>query len=540
MKLALLGVGNAGVRLVDRLHGAEGPTHLLSNGNVLAVNTTPTTFDAVEHIDESRQVLIGDTHPEVYQPEPAVDDGTDADRSEADVVDRREGVAGDPELGAAVAREDLPELRRALDDIDDTEVDAAMIVAGLGGGTGCGVSSVLLEELASIYEIPIYVLGVLPSADESDQRAWSAARAIRTLVPMADGVLPVDNEVWHTDETYEAVNEAVATRIVSLFGAGEREGLPLSELRMDPNDISRTLAVGGLSTIGYVQTELSIEPDGWLDKLRKLLGVTNHEPEAQTDATTIKKLVERAVDSKLTLPCEISTADRVLLILSGPPRELSRKGFETGRSLLEDKTGTVEILAGDEPDTEATAVTATVLLSNVTDVPRIEQLQQRALAFQTGQPVAASADQSTADAAVSDEQSAENKATSTVDGEHETANSDDTDEELDEHGFRFSEKEPVDPIDLITEAESTADDSVDESDDSVDSSEELVDGSGESVGSSEEPSDGETGETGERAENEPSDESEETETPDDASDSADDPNIKDPFADGTATDDTAQ
>ena len=401
MKLALLGVGNAGVRLVDTLHGAEGPENIVSDGNVLAVNTTPSTFAETDHLDADQQLLIGDTHPEVYHPDES-DAGAEIDADTADAkhaaathdsadhattTDRREGVGGDPELGVEVAREDLPEIRRSLDSVDDTEVDAALVVAGLGGGTGCGVGAVLLEELLSIYEVPIYVLGVLPSDDEPDRRAWTAARGVRTFVPMADAVLPVDNETWHDsdDETYAELNEAVANRLLSLFGAGEHDGRPMSEIRMDPNDIDRTLGVGGLSTVGYVQTDLKIESDGLIDRLRRLLGFDVDEPDAQTDAMTIKKLVERALKSKLTLPCDISTADRVLLILSGPPRELSRKGFETGRSLIEDETGTVDVLAGDEPDDDATSVTATVLLSNVTGVPRIEQLQQRAVAFQTEQ-----------------------------------------------------------------------------------------------------------------------------------------------------------
>src|SRR6056297_141349 len=229
MKLALLGVGNAGTRIVDQLLAAESETDRpLTDGNVLAFNTTPSTFAETVHIDDERQVVIGDIHPDVTRPEDIADGSGE---------DRREGVAGDPELGVEVARDDLPEIRRSLDMVDDTEVDAAMIVAGLGGGTGCGLGAVLLEELASIYEIPIYVLGVLPTSEESDQRAWTAARAVRTFVPLADAVFPIDNEVWSAGSAavgYEAANSAIATRLSSLFAAGEREDQALSEIRMDP------------------------------------------------------------------------------------------------------------------------------------------------------------------------------------------------------------------------------------------------------------------------------------------------------------------
>ena len=415
MKLALFGVGNAGTRLVDRLLAAESALDgSLTAGNAIAFNTTPSAFAAADQLGSDQTVVIGDTHPDVVAPEDAG-------------ADRREGVGGDLDLGVEVARDDLPEIRRALDTVDDTAVDAALVVAGLGGGTGAGLGSVLLEELTSIYEIPVYVLGVLPASDESDRRAWTAARAIRTVVPMADAVLPVDNEAWdaatrpearvdsegegenedgETPEPFAGVNSAVADRVISLFAVGEREGPPLSELRMDPNDIGRTLEIGGLATVGHARTELDVESEGWFDRLRRLLGFDVPEPEPQTDAMGIKQLVKRALESRLTLPCDVSTADRVLLVLSGPPRELSRKGFETGRKLLEDETGTVEILAGDEPIGDAESITATVLLSNVTGVPRIEALQKRAVDFQREQAVSeGSTDEGSTDDEQSDEES---------------------------------------------------------------------------------------------------------------------------------------
>ena len=404
MKLALLGVGNSGTRIVDALLAAEKQADRpVTKGQVLAFNTTPSAFTETSHIDDERQVVVGDIHPDVVQPEDTVD--SDADGEDTDTADGnepvREGVAGDPELGVEVARDDLPEIRRALDMVDDTEVDAAMIVAGLGGGTGCGVGAVLLEELTAIYEIPVYVLGALPTSEESDRRAWTAARAIRTFVPLADSVIPVDNESWIANhgntEDYETLNRALATRIVSVFGAGERDDQPLSEVRMDPNDVRRVLEVGGLATVGHAKTELSPVSEGWLTRLRRLLGRDVPEPEPQTDAVAIKDLVQRAVDSELTLPCDIGTADRVLLVLSGPPKELSRKGFETGRYLLEDETGTVEVLAGDEPLPDATRVTATVLLSNVTGVPRIEALQQRAVDYQRAQGLSTTDEESDED-----------------------------------------------------------------------------------------------------------------------------------------------
>ena len=79
----------------------------------------------------------------------------------------------------------------------------------------------------------------------------------------------------------------------------------------------------------------------------------------------------------MTLPCDISSADRALIQLSGPSNDLSRKGFESGRYWLEQETDTVEVLAGDEPHESSSKLTAAILLSNVTEVPRIDEMQEQ-------------------------------------------------------------------------------------------------------------------------------------------------------------------
>ncbi|MFB6293463.1 MAG: tubulin/FtsZ family protein [Halonotius sp.] len=392
MKLSLFGVGDAGTRLVDAFLQAEVETgRNFTDGNVLAFNTAAEAFGETEALPEERQILIGDTHPKVNQFVDPTDDDPDTDAASA----QRDppGVDGDPELGATVASDELPEIRRALDLVDDTEVDAAMIVAGFGGGTGCGVGSVLLEELTSVYEIPIYVLGALPADTEPDQRALNAARAVRTFVPLADAVLPVDNEAWARstqplEDQYDEINEAVTTRVLSLFAAGEVDPETVSEMRIDPADVMRTLDVGGLASIGFATVEVDTSDEGLVARLLQLLGLADDTPDTKTDAATVKRLVRSALESKLTLPCDIESTDRVLLILSGPPKDISRKGFETGRYLLEDETGTVEVLAGDEPLPNASEITATVLFSNVTDAPRIDAIQERATEYQREQDTA--------------------------------------------------------------------------------------------------------------------------------------------------------
>lgn len=375
MNLAVVGVGNAGCRIANWFLEVERSTGRdLCRGNALLVNTEPTAFDVHERVPESNRLLIGDVHREV-----------DA-----------QGVGGDPDLGARVAREERHELIRALDNVEFYDVDGVLVVAGLGRGTGGGAGPVVVEELQQICDGPVYAVAVLPGADEGDHRAMNAARSLQSFVAKADNVIGFDNGAWREDQgtpdqDYRDVNAALATRVVSLFAAGEfRSNSAAPENRLDPSDMMRTLATGGVSTIGYAATDVggSRWPLRWLASLpwpaflRDGDDGADAEETPQSEALRTNHLVRRATHSKLTLPCEVSSAERALIMLSGPSRALSRKGFESGRYWLEQEADTVDVMAGDEPHERSRQLVATVLLSNVTEVPRIEAMKAQALATQ--------------------------------------------------------------------------------------------------------------------------------------------------------------
>ncbi|HKJ59028.1 MAG TPA: tubulin/FtsZ family protein, partial [Halobacteriales archaeon] len=363
----VVGVGGAGSRIANRILAVERASgRNLCNGNALLIGSTPTEFDEKEHVPEERRLLIGDTYGAV----------------------EGRGTDGDVERGAEVAREDRNEILRAFDMLEFFQVDGILLVAGLGGGTGGGAGSVVIDELKAVCDKPVYAVGVLPAASEGRDAAMAAARSLQSFVERADNVVLLDNETWQDEAPegdYAEANRAVAERLVTLFAAGEFSGGTLAENRMDPSDIMRTLDTGGVSTIGYAATDVPrtglvsrLLDHPWLDRLP--WRDDEDEEEELSDAAKINKLVRRAARSTLTLPAEISSADRALIMLSGPEKSLSRKGFESGRYWLEKETDTVEVMAGDEPHNAASELTATVLFSNVTDVPRIEAMQAQALA----------------------------------------------------------------------------------------------------------------------------------------------------------------
>jgi cell division GTPase FtsZ len=385
MKLALVGVGAAGGRIVERLLEREATTgRSFCGGNVLVFDTDPEPFDGYDHVSGDRRVLIGDTYPGV----------------------RGDGTGGDLDLGVSAARADGDEIRREFDAMDVNAADAILLAAGFGGGTGGGAGAVVLEQLQESYAVPVYALGTLPHDGEDDGRIHNAARSLRSFVPMADNTVLFDNEAWYqsgdgesapgeaasgeSDGNYADLNREFARRVVAVFAAGELDRSPVAETRLDSSDIIRTLATGGVSTIGHATTDVETAPSGllasgglsapgrllaWLQSLFR-----DTEPDAPTDAANVAALVRRAVNGRLTLPCDVASADRALVGLSGPPEVCSRKGFESARHWLAEETDTVEVRAGDEPDRRAAELTAVVLLSTVTDVPRIDGIQRRATA----------------------------------------------------------------------------------------------------------------------------------------------------------------
>jgi len=368
MKLALVGVGGAGCRLVDAIRGIEaGGDRQLCYGHLLTVDISRTDGDEFDHIPTEQHVTIGDTHREI-------DDGVD----------------GDQDLAVEVTRTDFPEIHRALDSITMRKLDGMLMVMSLGGGTGSGAGAVLVERFQEMYDKPVYVLGILPSADESDRTALNAARALRSIVPAADSTLLFDNDRWvdtdaDVDERYERANHQLATRIVTLFARGDLDPSSIGANTLDSSDIVRTLSPGGVASIGYASIDLDTG-GGLLSWLLSVLpgNRTDGEDDERTDAGKIQSLVRQALNSQLTLPCEVSSAERVLVVLSGPPDELSRRGFESARQWLEEETETVEVLAGDDPRAGSSTVAAVVLLSNVTEVSRIDAMQRQAVEYKRG------------------------------------------------------------------------------------------------------------------------------------------------------------
>jgi len=363
MKLAMIGFGQAGGKVLDKFLEYDERTGSSIVKAAVAVNTAKADLMGLNNVPKSQRVLIGQARVKGH------------------------GVGADNELGAEVAEEDVDEVQSAIDKIPVHEVDAFLILAGLGGGTGSGGAPVLAKHLKRIYTEPVYGLGILPGADEGGIYTLNAARSFQTFVREVDNLMVFDNDAWRkAGESMEAgyadINEEIIRRFGILFGAGEVErGGEIAESVVDSSEIINTLACGGVSTVGYARDELQRnEPSGGL--LSRFTSSDEETIDAATTTNRITSLVRKAALGRLTIPCEVSGIERALLVMSGPPKYLNRKGIERGRKWLEEQTGSMEVRGGDYPVSSSRYVAGVVLLSGATNIPRIKELQQVAIEAQ--------------------------------------------------------------------------------------------------------------------------------------------------------------
>src|SRR6056297_2220119 len=140
--------------------------------DAIAVNSAKADLLGLERIPLDKRVLIGQSRVKGH------------------------GAGADNELGAELAQEDIEEVRGAIDEVPVHEIDAFLVVAGLGGGTGSGGAPVIARELGQLYAEPVYGLGALPGQDEGGIYTLNAARSIQTFVRETANLVLVDNDGW--------------------------------------------------------------------------------------------------------------------------------------------------------------------------------------------------------------------------------------------------------------------------------------------------------------------------------------------------------
>jgi len=362
MRIFFIGFGQAGGKIVDMF--LEQDKRLGRNSfRGIAVNTARTDLMGLKYIELRDRVLIGQT------------------------VVKGHGVGTDNAAGAKITFDEIDSIVSGIDKRGTHDVDAFMIVTGLGGGTGSGGSPVLVRALKKIYREPVYVLGILPAPEEGRLYSYNAARSLATLVKEADNTFIFDNSAWKNEgesikNAFSRLNDEIVRRFGVLFRAGEVGKAGIGEMVVDSSEIINTLRGGGISSVGYAITEVVTRKQkksvgAVLDAVKGTLRKKEATEEVllgEDRTAKVISLVRRAMLGRLTLPCDFSTSERALVLVAGPPDELDRKGIEKAKSWVEENIAGVEVRGGDYPVNSN--YVAVVVLATVGNVPRIRDLME--------------------------------------------------------------------------------------------------------------------------------------------------------------------
>jgi tubulin-like protein CetZ len=361
MRVFFIGFGQAGGKIVDMF--IEHDRKLGTNSfRGIAVNTARTDLMGLKNIDMKDRILIGQT------------------------MVKGHGVGTDNVTGARVTADEIDSIISAIDVRGTHDVDAFVIVAGLGGGTGSGGSPVLARHLKRIYREPVYALGIIPAPEEGRLYSYNAARSLTTLVNECDNTFIFDNSAWKNEGesvkgAFHRLNNEVVRRFGVLFRAGEVTRMGVGEMVVDSSEIINTLRGGGITSVGYAISEVTSkhtkDKRGLIGGLKNKFGAKKEGAEqvllGEDRTAKIVALVRRAMLGRLTLPCDYSTAERALVLVAGPPDEMDRKGVEKAKSWVEENIAGVEVRGGDYP-VSSEYIAAVVMLATVGNAPRIKEL----------------------------------------------------------------------------------------------------------------------------------------------------------------------
>ncbi|KUG19073.1 MAG: tubulin/FtsZ family protein [Methanomicrobiaceae archaeon] len=363
MRVFFIGFGQAGGKIVDMFTEQDNkmPTQSF---RAIAVNTARTDLMGLKHIEMKDRILIGQT------------------------VVKGHGVGTDNVTGARVTADEIDSIINAIDTRGTHDVDAFVIVAGLGGGTGSGGAPVLARHLKRIYREPVYTIGILPAPEEGRLYSYNAARSLSTLVNESDNTFIFDNSAWKNEgesvkDAYARINDEIVRRFGVLFRAGEMSSYGVGEMVVDSSEIINTLRGGGISVLGYAISERvsprTKQKQGLLGGLRKKKDKAEEMLTGEDRSAKVIALVRRAMLGRLTLPCDYSSAERALVLLAGPPEEMDRKGVEKSKLWVEENIAGVEVRGGDYP-VQSDYIAAVVMLATVGNAPRITDLLEIAKA----------------------------------------------------------------------------------------------------------------------------------------------------------------
>ena len=218
-KILVVGCGGAGNNQVTRIQNKQ-----VEGAETVAINTDK------QHLEMSsadRKILVGKD------------------------LTRGLGAGGHPETGERAAEENRAELRALFKD-----ADMVFLTAGLGGGTGTGVSPVLAE-IAKKEDCIVIGTVTMPFSIEG-ARMSKAEEGLYKLRQHVDTAIVIENDRlldiagdMPLDQAFGVADELITTMIKGITETISKPSL----VNLDYADVQAVMNEGGVAVVGYGESD---------------------------------------------------------------------------------------------------------------------------------------------------------------------------------------------------------------------------------------------------------------------------------------------
>ena len=356
MKLALIGVGQAGGTIVDQFaqHDAELEQPIVADAMV--VNTSKSDLAALRYLPRERRLLIGQAEVDGH------------------------GVGTDNKLATQLMTEDISEVTTLLNSMSLDTVEAFLVIGSLGGGTGSGGAPVIIDTIQSKYDQPVYSTAILPHTSEGTHFALNAARSLKTIEEHADSVILFDNAVYSDDEDLESmypdINADIITRLGALFSLDELgTKLAFNDDSIQTDELRNALELEGHVTLSY-RTDVPREPED-IGIIGKIKQVTPEIPGTEEHVEAVTKM---AVQESQSITSNTNRAQKILYLAVVPEGYSSKSVLNRGTEWIRNETLDTEVVGRMYvPEESVAELVALVVFAGVDESQRLRGLTQSGL-----------------------------------------------------------------------------------------------------------------------------------------------------------------
>jgi cell division GTPase FtsZ len=371
MRIFAIGIGGAGCRIADMLYRSDKKYSAVSCVEAIAIDRDITELNGLPGIPLKKKVYFPDVP-------------VNAEDISADIT--------------------TDEILSLLHEIDPGNMDAVIICTG-AGGTMTNVACSLIPKMKATMMEPVFGLVTLPRVEEGKRVSAKAALDIERLTPLLDGIILFDNDTWwkkkepasvpatrkarspvklqgnRTNQSipvsgeYRHLNAGITRRVGLLLRAGEfseKGDIETGEVVLDAGEILNTIQGMGFIAIGYAAADLSVKKS----LLPRILHSRDHHAESgHAKASRLVDLAKDAMYENISIPCDMTSAEKALILVAGPSHEISMKGFMNVRRWIDRSISGMELRSGDYPVKTTHHLAVILILAGLKNIPRLREIR---------------------------------------------------------------------------------------------------------------------------------------------------------------------